>query len=119
MENRRLSGHGKWFACRIAHEIASGSGFGDPVRATASQRQSRRVRDDGENKGSERSKRASPDMADAMQLGERLEVTGKGCLGDQDGGDWSIGTDVHGLHDRAVLDALEDASPEVGFVGVA
>ena len=76
-------------------------------------------RDDGEKKGSARSRRASPEMPDAMQSGERLEVTGKGCLGDQDGGYGSIGTDVHGLHDRAVLDALEDASPEVRFVGVA
>ena len=76
-------------------------------------------RGDSENKWYARSKRASPEMLDAMQLRERLEVTGKGCLSDQDGGDGGIGTDVHGLHDRTVLDALKDTSPEVRFVGVA
>ena len=119
MENRILSGHGKWLGvpnrARDRSEVGQwGPAMCDGVAGVITGR-----RDDGENKGSARSKLASPEMPDAMQSGERLEVTGKGGLGDQDGGYGSIGTDVHGLHDRAVLDALENAPPEVRFVGVA
>ena len=53
-----------------------------------------------------------------MKSQKVLQVAGKRCLGDQEGDDVRVCANVHRLHDRAVLDALEDAAPEIGKVGV-
>ena len=57
-------------------------------------------------------------MTDAVAPDKIAQVPGKGCLGDQHGDDLRFRTHVHGLHDRAVLDALEDAALEVRVVGI-
>ena len=109
---------GNGLACRIVRGIAPKSRYGDQSMCNGASGEMTGRCDDG-NKRSARSKQWSPEMPDTMLSGESLEVTGKGRLGDEDGGDGSIGMDVHGLHDRTVLDALKDAPPEIRLVGVA
>ena len=58
-------------------------------------------------------------MSDAVAASEFGKVARQGGLGNQHGHDLRFRADVHGLRDGAVLDALEDAAPKIGVVGIA
>jgi len=58
------------------------------------------------------------EMTDTVALDKLAKVSGKGCLSDQHRDNLCFRPNVHGLHHCAVLDALEDAAPEVRIIGI-
>lgn len=59
-----------------------------------------------------------PDVSNAVATSEPGKIARQGGLGYQHGHHLWFQADVHGFHDGAVLDALEDAAPEIRVVGI-